>query len=80
MRYKDFGKTGEKVSVLCLGTWALGGKQFGAVPEADAISAVHAMVDNGVNIVDTAPIYAPAVRKRSSARRSKADTATRSSS
>ena len=58
MRYKDFGKTGEKVSVLCLGTWALGGKQFGAVPEADAISAVHAMVDNGVNIVDTAPIYA----------------------
>ena len=39
MRYKDFGKTGEKVSVLCLGTWALGGKQFGAVPEADAISA-----------------------------------------
>ena len=58
MRYKDFGKTCEKVSVLCLGTWALGGKQFGAVPEADAISAVHAMVDNGVNIVDTAPIYA----------------------
>lgn len=58
MRYKKFGKTNIDVSVLCLGTWAIGGKQFGAVAESDAIDAVHAMIDNGVNIVDTAPIYA----------------------
>ncbi len=58
MRFKEFGKTGEKVSVLCLGTWAIGGKQFGSVSVEDAVSAVHAMIDNGVNIVDTAPIYA----------------------
>lgn len=58
MRYKEFGKTGEKLSVLCLGTWVLGGKNFGAVPEKDAVAAVHAMVGNGVNFIDTAPIYA----------------------
>lgn len=58
MRYKKLGKTDIDVSVLCLGTWALGGKQFGAVAENDAIDAVHAMIDRGVNIVDTAPIYA----------------------
>lgn len=58
MRYKVFGKTGEKLSVLCLGTWALGGKNFGAVPESEAIAGVHAMIDNGVNLIDTAPIYA----------------------
>ncbi|CAB1246007.1 Aldo/keto reductase [Ruminococcaceae bacterium BL-6] len=58
MRYKTFGKTGEKVSEICLGTWVLGGQQFGSVTEDDAIAAVHAMIDNGVNIIDTAPIYA----------------------
>ena len=58
MRYKKFGSTGMDVSVLCLGTWALGGKQFGAVTQEDAVAAVHAMIDCGVNIVDTAPIYA----------------------
>ena len=58
MRYKKFGNTGENLSVLCLGTWALGGKQFGAVTQEDAVAAVHAMIDCGVNIVDTAPIYA----------------------
>ena len=51
MRYKKFGNTGENLSVLCLGTWALGGKQFGAVTQEDAVAAVHAMIDCGVNIV-----------------------------
>ena len=58
MRYREFGSTGEKLSVLCLGTWALGGKQFGAVPKRDAIDAVRTMIDQGVNFIDTAPIYA----------------------
>lgn len=58
MRYKKFGKTGEELSVICLGTWTLGGKNFGAVPEKDAVDAIYAMLDNGVNFIDTAPIYA----------------------
>lgn len=35
-----------------------GWKAFGAVTQEDAVAAVHAMIDCGVNIVDTAPIYA----------------------
>ncbi len=58
MRYKKFGSTGEELSVICLGTWVLGGKNFGAVAEKDAINSIHAMIDNGVNFIDTAPIYA----------------------
>lgn len=33
MRYKKFGNTGDNLSVLCLGTWALGGKQFVPSPK-----------------------------------------------
>ena len=47
MRYKKFGSTGKDISVLCLGTWALGGKQFGAVTQEDAVAAVHALIDCG---------------------------------
>ena len=57
MRYKDFGKTGLSVSEISIGTWALGGKDMGPVNETDAINAIHAMLDNGVNFIDTAPTY-----------------------
>lgn len=29
MRYKEFGKTGMKVSALTVGTWAIGGANWG---------------------------------------------------
>lgn len=57
MRYKQFGKTGLELSEIALGTWALGGKDMGPVDENDAIAAIHAMIDNGVNFIDTAPTY-----------------------
>lgn len=57
MRYKPFGKTGLDLSVISVGTWALGGKDMGAVDEKDAIEAIQTMIDNGVNFIDTAPTY-----------------------
>ncbi len=57
MRYKEFGNTGEKVSALTVGTWAIGGANWGDVNTADSIRAIHAMLDNGVNSIDTAPVY-----------------------
>lgn len=57
MRYKEFGSTGLKISEISLGTWGLGGKDMGPVDEKDAISATCAMIDNGVNLIDTAPTY-----------------------
>lgn len=57
MRYKQFGSTGLSLSEISVGTWALGGKDMGPVDEKDAIEAIHAMMDNGVNFIDTAPTY-----------------------
>lgn len=57
MRYKVLGKTGLNVSVATVGTWAIGGSGWGAVDRAESIEAIRSMLDNGVNIIDTAPIY-----------------------
>lgn len=57
MRYKKFGNTGLDISEISVGTWALGGKDMGAVDEKDAIEAIHAMINCGVNFIDTAPTY-----------------------
>lgn len=57
MLYRKFGKTNLNVSVVGLGCAALGGV-YGALPEADAIATVHAAFDEGINFLDTAPLYA----------------------
>ena len=57
MRYKKFGNTDMNVSALTVGTWAIGGSNWGAIDENDSIAAIHAMLDNGVNMIDTAPAY-----------------------
>ncbi len=56
MLYHDFGKTGLKVSAIGLGTWNIG-NQWGEIDEETAIATVHAALDHGVNIVDTAESY-----------------------
>lgn len=57
MRYKRLGKTGLDVSTLTIGTWAMGGLGYGSVERKDCIAAIHAMIDQGINHVDTAWIY-----------------------
>lgn len=57
MRYKQFGNTDMNVSALTVGTWAIGGANWGDVNKEDSIKAIHAMLDNGVNMIDTAPGY-----------------------
>lgn len=57
MLYKKFGKTGLNLSVMGMGTWVIGGDHWGKVNDADSIAAIHAMIDSGVNLIDTAPGY-----------------------
>lgn len=46
------------ISSLALGTWALAGDKFwGAQAEQDSIAAIHAALDAGVTLIDTAPAY-----------------------
>lgn len=57
MRYKRFERAGVDVSEMSVGSWALGGVNYGAIDEKEAINAIHTMVELGVNMIDTAPIY-----------------------
>lgn len=57
MRYAEFGTTGIKVSQATIGTWAIGGAGWGDVNQDDSIRAIHCMLDQGVNVIDTAPFY-----------------------
>ena len=53
MQYRNLGRTGVKVSPLCLGTMNFGG----ATPETASIHIIHKALDAGINFVDTANIY-----------------------
>ena len=57
MRYKQFKNAGVEVSSLAVGTWAIGGQNYGAVDRNDSIKAIRTMLDCGVNLIDTAPCY-----------------------
>jgi len=56
VEYRALGKTGLKVSLLAQGGAAFG-QQFGPVSAAEAADCVHAAIDAGVNLVDTAAYY-----------------------
>ena len=53
MDHRLLGRTGVRVSPLCLGTLNFGG----GTEEPDAIRMVHAALDAGINFVDTADVY-----------------------
>jgi L-galactose dehydrogenase len=57
MKTNPLGGTGLHVSSLSFGASSLGGV-FHPVDEADAIRAVHAALDCGINYFDVAPAYA----------------------
>lgn len=56
MHYREFGRTGWKVSSVSFGAWAIGGA-WGSVDDAESIAALHKAIDLGVNFIDTADVY-----------------------
>jgi aryl-alcohol dehydrogenase-like predicted oxidoreductase len=48
---------GVEVSRIGLGTWAIGGLEWGAIPDDVAIATCLSAVERGINLIDTAPIY-----------------------
>lgn len=44
-------------SRICLGTWAIGGWMWGGSDEQDSIKTIHAALESGINMIDTAPVY-----------------------
>src|SRR5450631_3948743 len=55
MSYRTLGRTGVKVSPLCLGAMRFGA--FGNPDHEDSVRIVHRALDAGINFVDTADVY-----------------------
>jgi aryl-alcohol dehydrogenase-like predicted oxidoreductase len=53
----DIPRTFLKASPIALGTWAIGVWMWGGTDEAEAIRTIHAAVDRGITLIDTAPVY-----------------------
>ncbi|MCX7817983.1 MAG: aldo/keto reductase [Kiritimatiellae bacterium] len=58
MKYRELGDTGIRVSTIALGTWSAGGGPWwGETDAEEAVRAIQASLDAGVNLIDTAPMY-----------------------
>jgi len=60
MRTKQLGKTELELTVIGLGTWAIGGPwQIGWGPQDDndSVSTILRAIEGGINWIDTAAIY-----------------------
>ena len=61
MQFRKLGNSDLDLSTIGLGTWAMGGGdwKFGWGPQDDKASerAMHEALDQGINWIDTAPIY-----------------------
>ncbi|HZF10625.1 MAG TPA: aldo/keto reductase [Thermoanaerobaculia bacterium] len=55
MEYRNLGRTGLKVSPLCLGTMMFG--QWGNPDHQESIRTIHQALDAGINFVDTSNNY-----------------------
>jgi aryl-alcohol dehydrogenase-like predicted oxidoreductase len=55
MKYRTLGRTGLKVSPMCLGAMMFGA--WGNRDHDDSVSIIHAALDAGVNFIDTADVY-----------------------
>jgi aryl-alcohol dehydrogenase-like predicted oxidoreductase len=53
MEYRNLGRSGVKVSALCLGCMNFGGR----TDETGSVRIIHAAIDAGINFLDTANVY-----------------------
>ncbi len=60
MEYRSLGRTGVRVSSLCLGTMMFGR----SANEQDSVAIVHAALEKGINFVDTANAYSAGASER----------------
>ena len=56
MEYRDFGKSGIKLSRIGLGCFSMSGA-YGAADDAESIATIHEAMGHGVNLIDTSARY-----------------------
>jgi aryl-alcohol dehydrogenase-like predicted oxidoreductase len=55
MEHRTLGRTGVRVSPLCLGAMMFG--EWGNADRADGVRIIHRALDAGINFIDTADVY-----------------------
>jgi len=50
-----------RVSRVGLGTWAMGGWMWGGTDERESVKTIWSALDQGINLIDTAPVYGSGV-------------------
>lgn len=59
MEKRQIGGTDLYCSALGFGTWEMSGTMYGDIDVQNAERAVHAAIDHGINLFDTAEVYGP---------------------
>jgi myo-inositol catabolism protein IolS len=67
MEFRQFGRTGLKVSAVGFGCWEIGGT-YGRIEESQFQRAVAQAIDSGINCFDTAEAYGMGVSEEALAR------------
>lgn len=57
MKYRKLGERGPEVSTIGFGAWAIGGMNWGTTDDEVSKRALHAALDEGVTLIDTADVY-----------------------
>jgi aryl-alcohol dehydrogenase-like predicted oxidoreductase len=52
------------VSRVALGTWAMGGWMWGGTDERESVKTIWAALEQGINLIDTAPVYGSGVSEQ----------------
>jgi aryl-alcohol dehydrogenase-like predicted oxidoreductase len=57
MEMIGIAETGLVASRIGLGTWSIGGWMWGGADDRESIRTIHAALDGGITLIDTAPVY-----------------------
>lgn len=58
MNYIELKHSNIRISKLGLGSWAIGGGTYwGENNDAESVKTIHTALEQGINVVDTAPVY-----------------------
>jgi aryl-alcohol dehydrogenase-like predicted oxidoreductase len=57
MEFANINGADVKVPRIGLGTWAIGGWMWGGTDEGESVRTIHAALDRGITLIDTAPVY-----------------------
>jgi len=57
MLMRKLGSSGMDISAVGFGAWVTGAWMWGGADDEKSIDAIHAALDHGINLIDTAPVY-----------------------